>query len=93
MVNIQQVQVNSRIDPSGQSPLPVLWLGNNTAPATGIWKGYAVSSATGAVGVQGVTLGIATAAGQAFAFLLGVSYNDTGSLTNCTISGGMITES
>ena len=57
-----------------------------------------MAAASGAVEIAGsdfgtLTLGTATAAGQAFQFLVGVTLNEVLTLTNCTIVGGVITES
>lgn len=75
-------------------PSPVPYAGGVAAPITGIWRGYAVASADGAVEITvgGVVanLGTASAVGQSFAFTLGVVAGDTVTLTNCAIAGGMI---
>lgn len=97
-----QVRVNSRLDQSGTVFLPLPYLATGAAPikapGTGVWKGYAVAAASGAVTIAGsdfgtLTLGTASAAGQAFFFQVGLTLNEVITLTNCTIVGGVITES
>ena len=96
----QQVRQNSRVDPSGNIFLPYPWnpASGATVPGTGVWRGYAIAAASGAVKIAGsdfgtLTLGTASAAGQIFQFLVGITLNETLTLTNCTIVGGVITES
>ena len=64
--------------------------GGAPSPATGIWRGYAVAAAAGAVAVGGVTLGTASAAGNAYPFVLGVTPGQTPSLENCSVVGGVL---
>jgi hypothetical protein len=76
-------------DPGNVTFFPVSY-NSGIAPASGMWRGYAVATAAGNVSVNGVVLGDATAAGQAFAFVLFVAENSAATLSNCTVSGGGI---
>ena len=64
--------------------------GGAPSPATGIWRGYAVAAAAGAVAVGGVILGTAAAAGNAYPFVLGVTQGQTPILENCSVVGGVL---
>ena len=75
-------------------PSKIIFAGIGPAPITGTWRGYAVAKAAGEVSIEisGVTvaLGTATAAGQSFAFTLGIGATVTPALTNCSIGGGIL---
>lgn len=77
------------VDASNTATLPILYL-SGASPATGTWRGYAVAAAAGDVEVNGVTLGSATAANQAFAFVLFVAKGSVATLVNCSVLGGGI---
>jgi len=87
--------ISSIRDPTDTNQLPIAWDGGATAPVTGMWRGFAVATAAGAVeikstdGVQ-VTLGTAAGAGASFAFVLFVTSGGAVTLTNCSIGGGGI---
>lgn len=76
-------------DPGNAAVFPVAF-NSGVAHATGMWRGYAVATAPGEVKVQGILLGTATAAGQAFPLVIFVAYGDVAALTNCTVAGGGI---
>lgn len=90
--------VNVENFPSGfdvdNFPAKLIYPGTGAAPITGTWRGYAVASAAGVVSIEisgvRVTLGNATAAGQSFAFTLGIGATVTPALTNCSIGGGIL---
>jgi hypothetical protein len=76
-------------DPSQNSYLPVSYNSGN-APASGMWRGYAVATAAGEVEVNGVNLGSATAAGQTFFFTMYVAQGSAAAFVNCSVVGGGI---
>ena len=60
------------------------------APSRGIWRGYAISTAAGAVSVNGIVIGTATGAGQSFYFQIWVDNAQEAALVNCSVAGGSI---
>ena len=77
------------LSPFGGAAFPAGYASGGS-PSRGIWRGYAVSVAAGEVSVNGIVLGTATAAGQAFFFTIWVDNAQTAVLVNCTVQGGGI---
>jgi hypothetical protein len=76
-------------DPNNITYFPVSYNSGN-APASGMWRGYAVATASGEVEVNGVNLGSATAAGQTFFFTMFVAQGSAATFVNCSVVGGGI---
>ena len=78
------------VSPSpANAEIPIAYAAGN-APCAGMWRGYAVATAAGDVSVNGVVLGSATAANQAFPFVLFVAEGSAAALVNCSVLGGGI---